>query len=79
MHSVGMSVETSGILAEVLPEFPQYGQENSRILPALGHDGFLPNRFQFITRSPYPSTLCSLNTESVSKDITKNIMETDCM
>jgi hypothetical protein len=68
MYSVRISGETPGILAEALLEFPQYRQENSGIIPGLGHDGFLSNHFQFITYEPsYSSTLYSLNTESVLK------------
>jgi hypothetical protein len=57
--------ETPAILAEDFRDFPQSLQENSGMVPRLGHDRFLPNPFRYIIihlLSCHP-TLYGLDTE----------------
>lgn len=36
------------VLSDVFRGFPQYAQENSRMVPRLGHDRVLSDPFQFV-------------------------------
>jgi hypothetical protein len=54
------SARTQAILNEVIVVFLNKSRCNAKIIPPLGHNGFLPNTFQFITYlSLHHSTLYS--------------------
>jgi hypothetical protein len=69
LYSEGAQFESRpAILAYVLCGLPQSLQENSEIVPRLGHDTFFLNAFQFtIYLSSYLLVLYVVDTDSVAK------------
>jgi hypothetical protein len=63
---------TYTFLPEIFHDIPQSLQAKGGTIPPSGHDVFLPNPFQFIAHlSPYNSTLNSLATDGVVKQLMK--------
>jgi hypothetical protein len=72
--SFRISGETSDVLTEVLREFLQPLQTNSKVVHKFGYDRLLPNNFQFVLyQLSYHWTLCSLATKGVLKHPTKEV------
>jgi hypothetical protein len=58
------------IMTQVSDGFPQAFHADAVMMPQLGQNNFLPNRFQFIS---LPSTLYNVDTDSLIKSLTKEI------